>query len=440
MPPILMIAIDGQKSEEDVLLKQKMAAILACMVLITSLCGYTTPTIQPVQSSSGGSSSGRTTVRERINRLLEKQKQAESSSSSQPSSGSSKAPASSEPSSGSSKAPASSKPSSGSSKAPASSKPEEELKVGPSLEDIAQLAGLKAGVELRRRDCIVDVDEGENPYDVTWDYGDLYNAFVKEVDWDLLFDGDYYIQTFPGLAHLYHKDKALLLRHFQTVGIHEGRQGCKDFNVAAYQKNCDAKVRKAFGDNYECYYFYYAMNQKTQKAVTTTGNEKKQLTTKLTYMQQMELDNINKYRAEVDVAPLEYDAELSALACYRSYIDALEDWDAHDWLQAPENQDEINRMMINMINAPLWGENTVHGYPRTREYARTQGSYTAWYINYRYSQDHYDAMVAEKYHYVGSSNCYVSDYEKDNPDHPGAEAVYVQFDVFVPDLTTPTHS
>ena len=408
-------------------MKQKMAAILACMVLITSLCGYTTPTIQPVQSSSGGSSSKGSTVRERINRLLEKQKQAESSSSSQPSSGSSKAPASS-------------KPSSGSSKAPASSQPEEEPKVGPGLEDIAQLAGLKAGVELRRRDCIVDVDEGENPYDVTWDYGELYDAFVKEVDWDLLFDGDYYIQTFPGLAHLYHKDKALLLRHFQTVGIHEGRQGCKDFNVAAYQKNCDAKVRKAFGDNYECYYFYYAMNQKTQKAVTTTGNEKKQLATKLTYMQQMELDNINKYRAEVDVAPLEYDAELSALACYRSYIDALEDWDAHDWLQAPENQDEINRMMINMINAPLWGENTVHGYPRTREYARTQGSYTAWYINYRYSQDHYDAMVAEKYHYVGSSNCYVSDYEKDNPDHPGAEAVYVQFDVFVPDLTTPTHS
>ena len=222
MPPILMIAIDGQKSEEDVLLKQKMAAILACMVLITSLCGYTTPTIQPVQSSSGGSSSGRTTVRERINRLLEKQKQAESSSSSQPSSGSSKAPASS-------------KPSSGSSKAPASSKPEEEPKVGPSLEDIAQLTGLKAGVELRRRDCIVDVDEGENPYDVTWDYGELYDAFVQEVDWDLLFDGDYYIQTFPGLAHLYHKDKALLLRHFQTVGIHEGRQGRSEEHTSELQ-------------------------------------------------------------------------------------------------------------------------------------------------------------------------------------------------------------
>ena len=49
-------------------------------------------------------------------------------------------------------------------------------------------------------------------------------------------------------------------------------------------------------------------------------------------------------------------------------------------------------------------------------------------------------MIAEKYHYVGSANCYVSDYKKENPEHPKANAVYVQFDVFVPVLTTPTHS
>ena len=432
------------------MLKQKMAAILACMVLITSLCGYTTPTIQPVQSSSGGSSSNRSTVRERIERLLENQKKAEESgsssgsskapASSEPSSGSSKAPASSKPSSGSSKAPASSKPSSGSSKAPAaSSKPKEELKVGPSLEDIAQLAGLKAGVELSCYECVVDVDEGENPYDVTWDYGELYNAFVKEVDWDLLFDGDYYIQTFPILAHLYHKDKALLLQHFQTVGIHEGRQGCESFNVAAYQKNCDAKLREAFGDNYECYYFYYAMNQKTQKGIVTTGSEKKQLTTKLTDMQQTELKNINKYRAEVGVAPLEYDAELSALACYRAYIDALEDWDAHDWVQADENLDEAYKI-VDMMMAESWTENTVHGYPKTKEYAFKYSPFSPWYINYRYSEAHYKAMVDKKHYYVGCANCYISDYKKINPDHPDAKAVYVQFDVFVPALTTPTHS
>ena len=401
----------------------------------------------------------RSTVRERLEKLEEEKKAAQESGSSQSgknsktpvSSGSgesSKAPSSSG-SGESSKAPDSSKSSSKSSKAPAAnssnsssasseSKTEEKLRVGSGLEDIAQLIGMKAEVEKHRRDCVVDVDEGENPYDVTWDYGKLYDAFVQEVDWDLLFDGDYYIRNFPALAHLYHKDKALLLQHFQTVGIHEGRQGCEDFNVAAYQKNCDAKIREAFGDSYECYYFYYAMNQKTQKGIVTTGSEKKQLTTKLTYMQQAELDRINQYRAEVGVAPLEYDAELSALACYRAYVDALEDWDAHDWLEAAEKQDEINGM-IEMIRADLWGENTVHGYPRTKEYALLQGPSTAWYINYRYSQDHYDAMIAKKYHYVGSANCYISDYEKNNSSHPNAGAVYVHYDVFVPNLITPTN-
>ncbi len=401
----------------------------------------------------------RSTVRERLEKLEEEKKAAQESGSSQSgknsktpvSSGSgesSKAPSSSG-SGESSKAPDSSKSSSKSSKAPAAnssnsssasseSKTEEKLRVGSGLEDIAQLIGMKAEVEKHRRDCVVDVDEGENPYDVIWDYGELYDAFVQEVDWNLLFDGDYYIRNFPALAHLYHKDKALLLQHFQTVGIHEGRQGCEDFNVAAYQKNCDAKIREAFGDSYECYYFYYAMNQKTQKGIVTTGSEKKQLTTKLTYMQQAELDRINQYRAEVGVAPLEYDAELSALACYRAYVDALEDWDAHDWIEAAENQDEINGM-IEMIRADLWGENTVHGYPRTKEYALLQGSSTAWYINYRYSQDHYDAMIAKKYHYVGSANCYISDYEKNNSSHPNAGAVYVHYDVFVPNLITPTN-
>ena len=311
--------------------------------------------------------------------------------------------------------------------------------MGPGIQDITQLIGLKAGVEQYCYHCVVDVDEGENPYDVTWDYGDLYNAFVKEVDWDLLFDGDYYIQTFPILAHLYHKDKALLLQHFQTVGIHEGRQGCESFNVAAYQKNCDAKLREAFGDNYECYYFYYAMNQKTQKGIVTTGSEKKQLTTKLTDMQQTELRNINNYRAEVGVAPLEYDAELSALACYRAYIDALEDWDAHDWVQADENLDEAYEM-VDMMMAESWTENTVHGYPSSKERALELCAYTPWYINYRYSEAHYKAMVDKKHYYVGCANCYISDYKKINPDHPDAKAVYVQFDVFVPALTTPTHS
>lgn len=322
---------------------------------------------------------------------------------------------------------------------PKTDKAEETLPVGSGIDDIAQLAALKADVEIYSHNCVVDVDGGANPYDVTWDYGKLYDAFVREVDWDLLFDAGYYSRTFPVLAHLYHGDETLLLRHFQTVGIHEGRQGCAGFNVAAYRKNCGAEVRDAFGDHYECYYFYYAMNQATQKGVTATGKEKKQLTVKLTRMQQTELENINKYRAEVGAAPLEYDPELSALACYRAYIDALEDWDAHDWIQAPENLDEAYGMM-DMMKADYWSENTVHGYQRDREYAFRQGPATPWYIDYRNSKSHYEAMIATKYRYVGSANCYISDYKKENPNHPNAVAVYVQYDVFVPNLSTPLHS
>lgn len=398
--------------------KTKLLAVALAVLLAAGFCGCA-PAQSPAEVPSSGASC-HDIAKELIKKIQEKQKAAQESRGSFQEGKTS---------------PAASKSSSAASKP----KAEERLQVGPGIQAIARLVGLQAKVEIYNHACVVDVDRGENPYDVTWDYGEMYDAYVKAVDWDLLFDGDYYIETFPGLAYLYHKDKALLLRHFQTVGIHEGRQGCQGFNVAAYQKNCDAKVRKAFGDNYECYYFYYAMNQKTQKGIVTTGGEKKQLTTKLTHMQQVELDNINKYRAEAGAAPLEYDAELSALACYRAYIDALEDWDAHDWLEAPEKQDEINRI-IDMIKANLWAENTVHGYQRSREYAFRQGPATPWYINYRYSEDHYKAMIAEKYHYLGSANCYISDYKKENPNHPDAEAVYIQFDVFVPDLITPVHN
>lgn len=367
---------------------------------------------QSSAASQPSQSSGYTSVQERMRRLREKEQQQQSSAASQ-STGKSSQPAEK------------------------SSEPAEQLKAGPSTAEISRLARLQADVETRIDVCYVDVDDGENPYDVTWDYGPLYNTYVDSIDWGLLFDTDYYIETFPALAMLYHQDQELLLKHFQTVGIHEGRQGNDAFNVAAYMENCDSKVKKAFGDSYECYYFYYAMNYKTEKAVATAGeNQKKQLTVKLTTLQQNELDNINKYRDEVGAAPVTYDPELSALACYRAYIDALEDWDAHDWL---ETHDEEVYGMMDLIVTNRLGENTVHTY---RKYNPIDNMhwYSAYYINYRYSQDHYEAMINEEYHYLGSSNAYISAYEKENPEHPDAEWVSIQYDVFTDTLTTPLHN
>lgn len=92
----------------------------------------------------------------------------------------------------------------------------------------------------------MDVNSTVNPYDVIYDYGKDYDAFTAACDWSLEFDADYYMSTFPTLALQYHNDKNLLLKHFQTVGIHEGRQGKESFNVGAYKGNCSSEVSKAF--------------------------------------------------------------------------------------------------------------------------------------------------------------------------------------------------
>lgn len=191
----------------------------------------------------------------------------------------------------------------------AGSKPEA-LTASPNIDAIARLGELRAGVEeeyyTHSASFVVDEENGHNPYDVEWDYGELYDAYVEEADWSLVFDGDFYMEAFPALALLYHYDEKLLLEHFQTVGIHEGRQGNKAFNVAAYQKNCKKVLRDTFGDHYECYYFYWMLNQDSQKGVTTSGkNYPLQLGVKMTSMQAEEFKKVNKYRAEAGVNPLE---------------------------------------------------------------------------------------------------------------------------------------
>ena len=169
-------------------------------------------------------------------------------------------------------------------------------------------------------------------YDVEWDYNELYDAYIEEADWSLVFDADFYMESFPALAFLYQYDEELLLEHFQTVGIHEGRQGNSAFNVAAYQKNCKKALRDAFGDHYECYYFYWMLNQDSQKGIATSGKSYPlQLGVKMTSIQAKEFEKVNEYRAEVGIDPLEFDPELAAAACYRGWVNISEGYGAHDW-------------------------------------------------------------------------------------------------------------
>ena len=318
------------------------------------------------------------------------------------------------------------------------------LTASPDIDAIAGLGELQAGVEeeyyTHSASFVVDVENGHNPYDVEWDYGELYDAYIEKADWSLVFDADFYMESFPALALLYHYDEELLLEHFQTVGIHEGRQGNRAFNVAAYQENCKNELRDAFGDHYECYYFYWMLHQDSQKGVATSGKSYPlQLGVKMTSMQAEELEKVNEYRAEVGIEPLEFDPELAAAACYRGWVDISEGYWAHDWLKDEANQERAYALM-DLLHMNLLSENTVHSGVKDS----TQHIHTTFYINYRYSPEHYEAMIDPKYKYFGCSHIYfgnnrIPESRRISGNANNKPMMRVEFDLFTGTLSTPVH-
>lgn len=297
-----------------------------------------------------------------------------------------------------------------------------------SVSEVAKLADVRAGVEKDADDCVVYVGEGsDNPYDVVWDYGKDYQAYVDAVEdagmWAVLFDADFYKESYPMLALQYHGDEALLQEHFQTVGVHEGRQASEAFNVAAYMENCSQTLRDAFGGHYECYYFYWALNQETETKVDTESDgHPLQMTVKLTFLQDLELEMVNEYRAEVGVQDVSVDPEFLAFAGFRAQQDFTGDYRGHEWMRS--HVDEIYEY-LELINADTLGENTVCGPC----WEQGPGSARGYYLKYRNSESHYEAMVSSRYYYLGCSNCYWGPDGDDGYKH-------CQYDLYLDDLST----
>lgn len=306
----------------------------------------------------------------------------------------------------------------------ATEKPTQASKLG-TLDDIAKVCSTQAKCETMLSVCYVDTINGHNPYDVTYDYGEAYNKYVKECDWSLVFDAGYYKATFPMLAVQYHYDDALLLEHFQTVGIHEGRQGSEKFNVGAYFYNCDKKVYDAFEKNWAAYYIYYMMNYKTEQKINTKTAEghaiHQQYKMVLTKDQADEFAGINSYRKEAAADAVRFDSEVAAFANFRAYLNAHDGYVAHDW--AENDKDRLYSYLDKLVkNGNDWGsfaENTVTVHS-------TKPSFRKWSENYRNSEKHYKAMVNTKYKFTGCSHMYVG--EKCS-----------QFDVYLANLNTPVH-
>lgn len=321
-----------------------------------------------------------------------------------------------------------------------------------SVKGVARLKGLVGNYAMKLfRDAkgtyvVVDTEDGHNPYDLVWRYGPkdtkkqkdvkdpewdaLYRSYVDACDWSLVFDAEYYKKAFPMLAKLYHDNDELLLEHFQTQGVHEGRQASASFNVAAYMAHCGKSLVKAFGEDYECYYFYYMLNHAKQKSVDASNKDGKYdrwLTLELSLQQSQEYKDVNRYREEADVEPVELDPEMVAFANYRAWYDAEHNVYGHDWGSDRATANDLNDCLERLCNY-RFTENTVKWYSTSGS-----GGYEGFAGHYATSKSHYDAMVDGKYVYAGYSNPYLSD-NPDNPfaKKPGANGTkYVcQFDLF----------
>lgn len=272
------------------------------------------------------------------------------------------------------------------------------------------------------------VEKAEIPCGLVWEYlpakgtapddrlENLYQAHVDACDWSLVFDVEFYKEAFPMLALQYDYDDGLLAQHFQTVGVHEGRQGSENFNVSAYMANCDESVREAFGSSYECYYFYYMLNQGTEKSVgaRNDGSHPAWTAVQLSRYQKAELDEVNRYREEAGVGPVSADPELMALASWRAWHDVSTGTEAHDWMT--QNRKVLNGYMEQM-DIFEYAENTtkVKDARDNRYQAFLQAA-----VYYKESQSHYEAMVDPQYASFGCSDLYFSD----------ANTMLAQFDLF----------
>lgn len=85
-------------------------------------------------------------------------------------------------------------------------------------------------------------------------YGGGYTAYG--LDFEPVFNPDYYIKRYPDLSAAGIKSHELLFEHFLQCGMREARQANVDFNPVTY-RNTNPDLNAAFGDDWEAYYKHY---------------------------------------------------------------------------------------------------------------------------------------------------------------------------------------
>lgn len=214
----------------------------------------------------------------------------------------------------------------------------EEFILDTSRSNLERIAGLKAVCETDINACYVDITS-ENPYDVVWDYGEEYEKYVAACDWSLVWDYDFYIKAYPGLAALYHYNEALLLRHFQTVGIHEGRRGCENVYFG-FNHGIDATTCAAAYFNFMLNYDEYADRvENGEYHISKSSKVELQTVNVMTALEKEKLNAVNKHRW--DITEITHDIhlrsdmytndELTCFANLRAYLSVHDNYVGDDW-------------------------------------------------------------------------------------------------------------
>ena len=83
-----------------------------------------------------------------------------------------------------------------------------------------------------------------------------------------VFNSTYYAEKYADIVAVYGKDEALLLQHFISCGMVEGRQGSEEFNIDIYRSNYPDLV-SVFGDDLTLYYMHYILSGKTEGRIAS---------------------------------------------------------------------------------------------------------------------------------------------------------------------------
>ena len=85
---------------------------------------------------------------------------------------------------------------------------------------------------------------------------------IPTLNWEDIFDADYYLRTYPDLKAAGVTSKELLFQHFMMFGMWEQRKPNAGFDLKTYMKYAD--LQAAFGDQYPLYYQHYIMFGKAE--------------------------------------------------------------------------------------------------------------------------------------------------------------------------------